>query len=88
MPKVFSKIGRTEESVQTERFISFVQSAGEKGLPYAEAYRHVHLHFPQMKDFEGIVAGAKRAGYIDTITDKTYGMLVKALKIPDKPEPT
>lgn len=68
MPKVFSKIGRTEESVQTERFIAFVQQAGADGLPYAEAYRHVHLHFPQIRDFEGIVAGALRAGYIKTIT--------------------
>lgn len=62
MPKVFSKIGRSEESVQAERLLEFIKRSGEIG--YVEAYRYVHLHFPQVRDFEGILAGAIRAGYI------------------------
>lgn len=85
MPKVFSKIGRTEESIQTERFITFIQQV--KLIPYMDAYRHVHLHFPQMRDFEGIIAGATRAGYIQvyTVTFQEGGKLpvtmIKALEI-------
>lgn len=62
MPKVFAKIGRTEESVQAERFIQFVIDHGP--VPYMEAYHHVHSHFPDAKDFEGVVVGAVRAGFI------------------------
>jgi hypothetical protein len=62
MPKVFSKIGRSTESVQAERFLDFVKRSGT--LNYIDAYRHVHLHFTQIRDFEGMVAGAVRAGLI------------------------
>lgn len=63
MAKVFEKIGLTEESRQTDRFIKFVQSNGE--VPYTKAYQYVHSHFVNVKDFENIVAGAIRAGYIE-----------------------
>lgn len=62
MPKVFAKIGRTEESVQAERFVNYVQQM--RTVPYDEAYRYVHRHFPQIRDFEGIVKGAVEAGYM------------------------
>lgn len=75
MAKVFEKIGLTEESRQTDRFIKFVQQNGE--VPYSEAYKHVHLHFTNLKDFEGIVAGAIRAGYIELDLTK---LTIKPLK--------
>jgi len=82
MPKVFSKIGRTEESVQAERFVKFVQSRGV--VPYDEAYRHCHLAFPNMRDFEGILKGALSAGYI-RMTASGSTMILEALKFgPDK----
>lgn len=62
MPKVFSKIGRTEESINSEKFITYVQSRGE--VPYAEAYHFVHRYFPSARDFESIVAGAVRSGQL------------------------
>ncbi|CAK0777672.1 DUF3987 domain-containing protein [Gammaproteobacteria bacterium] len=77
MPKVFSKIGRTEESVQAERFVKFVQSRG--AVPYEEAYRHCHLAFPNMRDFEGILKGALSAGYI-RMTASGSTMILEALK--------
>lgn len=62
MPKVFSKIGRSEDSIQAERFVQLIQRMG--AMDYASAYRHVHLHFPSLRDFEGMVNGAVRAGLI------------------------
>lgn len=62
MPKVFSKIGRTEESVNAEKFISYIQI--RKEVPYVEAYQFVHRYFPNVRDFESIVVGAIKAGFI------------------------
>ena len=75
MPKVFSKIGRTEESIQAERFIKYIQDHGE--VPLATAYKYIHTYFPNARDFEGIVAGAIRAGYI---TLDMVSMKIKAVK--------
>ena len=62
MSKVFSPIGRTEVSLNAERFIAYVQSKGT--IPYAEAYRVVHAQFPDFRDFEGVMTGAIRSGQI------------------------
>lgn len=62
MPKVFSKIGRTEESIQAERFVKFVRQ--KKLVSYSEAYSFIHQHFPNLRDFEGILNGAIKAGFI------------------------
>ena len=62
MPQVFAKIGKTEQSNSADRFIDFVRR--RQVVPYAEAYRFVHSYFPDVKDFEGIVSGAIRAGFI------------------------
>jgi len=63
MPKVFSKIGRTDESINAEKFINYVQIHKEVSID--TAYRYVHTYFPQVKDFEGIVSGAIKAGYLE-----------------------
>lgn len=65
MPKVFSKIGKTEESVQAERFISYIQRQGE--IPYDAAYRFIYSAFPNLSDFEGVLNGAIRSGFIEMI---------------------
>jgi len=72
MPKVFNKIGRTEQSVQAERFIKYIQS--HKRVKYEMAYQHSHLAFPGAKDFEDVLNGAIRAGYVelDMTTDGVY----------------
>lgn len=62
MPKVFSRIGRSEQSLQAERFITFIQRKGQ--VSYEEAYRQIHAYFPDFRDFEGIVAGALRSQQI------------------------
>ena len=77
MPKVFSKIGRTEESVNAEKFINYVKANG--CVPYQEAYQFVHLHFPNARDFEGIVSGAIKAGHITIDLTDIQKPLVKAV---------
>jgi len=76
MPKVFSKIGRTEDSVNAEKFITYIRSKGE--IPYAEAYQFIHRYFPSAKDFENIVAGAIRSDQITMILDPVRGPVLKA----------
>jgi hypothetical protein len=62
LDKVFSRIGRTEDSLQSERFIQFIRRKGE--CSYEDAYRYIHAYFPNFKDFEGILSGTIRAGYV------------------------
>ena len=62
MPRVFAHIGRTEDSLQAARFIDFINKKGN--IAYDEAYRMIHAHFPDFRDFEGIVAGAVRSGQV------------------------
>lgn len=62
MHKVFNRIGRTEDSMQAERFIEFVKRKGR--LPYHDAYKMIHTYFPDFRDFEGILTGAIRSGQI------------------------
>lgn len=62
MQYVFSKIGKSEDAVYAERLIWYVQK--RDGCPYSEAYRFVHTHFPKMNDFEAVMTGALRAGYL------------------------
>lgn len=64
MPKVFAKIGKTEESIHADRLIEFVKRNGKAGVLYMDAYQHVHANFPNLSDFEGVLSGAIRAGYI------------------------
>lgn len=73
MPKVFSRIGRSEQSLQSERFIDFISRKGKSGIPYEEAYRQIHAAFPDFRDFEGIVSGAIRSGQIELkMTEKGF----------------
>ena len=60
--KVFSRIGRSEDSLQTERFVQYIKRRGT--CPYEEAYRNIHTYFPDFRDFEGIVTGTIRSGLI------------------------
>lgn len=63
MPKVFSRIGRSEESLQSERFIAFVTKKGK--VPYMEAYKSIHAFFPDFRNFEGILQGAVSSGQLE-----------------------
>ena len=62
MQFVFSKIGKSDASVHAERLIQYVHAKGRVG--FHEAYRYVHGMFPSMRDYDDILLGCVRAGYI------------------------
>ena len=65
MHRVFSRIGRSEDSMQAERFIDYVRRRGL--TPYDEAYRMIHTYFPDFRNFEGIVQGALNSGQLKLV---------------------
>src|SRR6202008_919382 len=73
LDKVFAQIGRTEQSVNAEKFVNLIRKKGK--VVYEEAYRLVHVHFPDMRDFEGICAGAIRSGQIVPWQDPQTGRM-------------
>lgn len=60
--KVFAKIGRTEESLHAERLLEHIRRRGT--MTYMEAYRHVHLSFPNFRDFNGVLEGLVKSGQV------------------------
>ena len=62
LDKVFSRIGRSEESLQAERFLTFVKRYGK--VSYTKAYAHIHTYFPDFRNFEGMLAGCVKSGQI------------------------
>ena len=62
MQFVFSKIGKSEDALYVERLIWYVHKRG--GCKWSEAYRFVHQHFPKMQDFESVMTGCIKAGYL------------------------
>lgn len=60
--RVFSGVGRSDESIHADRFVEFVKRKG--AIRYEEAYRQVHMYFPDPKAYESILAGVIRAGLI------------------------
>lgn len=59
---VFGQMGRSMISGHAERLIQYVHKHGE--ITYKQAYSHMHAYFPQIRDFEQVVLGAVRAGYL------------------------
>lgn len=80
MQFVFSKIGRTDASLHAERLVSFVQARGEVG--YQEAYRYVHSHFSSMRDFEDVLSGIVRAGFLKMGSKNGMPTLLPGIPLP------
>ena len=66
MPKIFTAVGQSPESLQAHRFIEYIKLKGT--VSYADAYRNIHLHFPDFRDFEGILAGAIRSEQVRMVS--------------------
>lgn len=62
MAQVFARIGRSDESMHTERLLQYIKASGR--VEWAEAFRHVHKYFPGIRDYENILAGLIRSGLI------------------------
>lgn len=77
MPKVFSRIGRSEVSLQAERFIAHVAKKGQ--MSYEEAYNSIHAYFPDFRDFEGILSGAIKSGQLEMV-NTAKGIMLQVRK--------
>lgn len=75
LSRVFSRIGRSSESLQFESFLSIIKK--HKTIPYEEAYRIIHTSYQDFHDFEGAISGAIKAGYIQLITQGSGKMALK-----------
>lgn len=62
MAQVFAKIGRSDESLHTERLLNYIKTAGR--VEWAVAFRYAHKHFPGLRDYENILAGLIRSGLL------------------------
>lgn len=82
MPKVFARIGRSEQSIQAERFIKHVQQHGQ--LTYEAAYQFIHAHFPLSRDFESMLSGAIRSGQLKMDNKPGGGFMLRAIPPPVK----
>jgi hypothetical protein len=78
IPKVFSKIGKSLASVQTDRFLEYLKRRGI--IPYNEAYRYMHAYFPDLQGLEGIIAGVIKAGYAEFDSTTPNGPWLRWLK--------
>jgi hypothetical protein len=78
MHRVFSRIGRTEESLSAERLLGII-ARDPAGVKYEEVYRAVYTYFPQAQNFEAIVAGLIRSGQVE-LTNGAEGPKLRKLK--------
>jgi hypothetical protein len=62
MPLVFSKIGRSPAAVSADRLLHFIRR--RERLPVSEAYAYVQANFPDAREFDGILAGLIKAGFV------------------------
>ena len=73
MTKVFSKIGKSQESLHVDRLLEYVRS--RRKAPYTEVYQFVHTHFPSARDFEDVLAGCIRSGQLKLVNENGQMML-------------
>ncbi len=69
MPKVFAKIGRSEDNLAVDRFLLSLARKGR--IPYSEIFAFAHEHFPRSQDMDAVIGGALRAGLLKTSIEGT-----------------
>ncbi len=74
MPKVFEKMGQTQKGLQAGRFISYIRSSGK--ITQADAYKYIHTHFPDAREFSAIMQGAVNSGQIKVIAENGQVYLI------------
>jgi hypothetical protein len=71
MPRVFSRIGRTDESANADRLLRYILNNTK--VEWDQAFRHVRQFFPNVRDFENVLAGLVRSNVV--------GMMQEAGKV-------
>lgn len=62
MGNVFSKIGKSQTSVQVDRILDYIKQ--RKEVSYREVYGYIHTYFPSARDFEDVMAGCIKSGKV------------------------
>lgn len=65
MEKIFSRIGRSESSLQLDSLLDYLKV--RDAIPVEEAYRFIQIHFPDYRDQEGVLTGLIRSGLAATV---------------------
>lgn len=79
MPKVFAKIGQSEKGLQAARLIGFIHAEGE--MPMRVAYKYIHAHFPDYREFTAMIQGAIHSGQLVMLESKGV-MVLRPLHSP------
>jgi len=62
LPKVFDRVGKTQDSVQADRMLEMVRAKG--CISFTDAYAAMHSSIPHMDQFEDLMRSLERAGLI------------------------
>jgi uncharacterized protein DUF3987 len=76
MAKVFARIGQAENAAVTDRLLAYIRNRGLRGVPFNLAFQYVHAQVPSLRDFEDLVHGCVRAGYIQMVQSGTTMTLI------------
>lgn len=74
MPKVYNKIGMTEDSNASLQILAFLERNGGE-CAFSLLYRYMHRYYPDPSEFEKIIGGMFHARLISI--DKTQGVIKK-----------
>lgn len=86
MQFVFSKIGRSTESLGAEKLIKFVHGQGKDGVLFDELFRYVHSVFPSQREFEDVFAGCVKSGFVRFLGGRVFpGVNLPQSTSPDVP---
>lgn len=77
LPKVFEKIGKSSDSMHSERIVQFVRRRGT--VSYVEVYRFGQAHFSDSRKLDSILAALIRAGKINLLTES--GVPIQAQEV-------
>jgi hypothetical protein len=72
LPKVFDRVGKSQDSVQSDRLLELINNRGE--ISFTEAYANMHSAIPHIEEFEDLMRSLERAGLIrlDVVAGKLY----------------
>lgn len=78
MPKVYSRIGMSQEAIAGDQVLSFLKREGGR-VPFTTLYRYMHKLFPNPERFHEVLLGLKESGRIRVISDPEKGTLLELL---------
>lgn len=79
MPKVYSRIGMSQEAIAGDQVLSYLKREGGK-IAFVTLYRYMHKLFPNVERFNEILVGLKQSGRIKVISDATTGTFLELIE--------